>query len=214
MKVRVGGLVLLFALLQITCSAAGAQGATVILADSADPYYALAEEIAQTEGLPIAQGLDQALDREPAFLLWIVSPSYLSDQAVIGFGLSMRGRPSAISTGIITGATLQEARALWQRAGQARGQRAVAVNAANPSGHIDAGITEAEDTDEAFYPLTKTNLIDSLQRADYLTFTGHGGSSYLRLDDETTQHLPPLGTRFHRAGFRPARGGSLCGLCL
>jgi hypothetical protein len=198
MKVRAGGLMLLLALLQITCSAVGAQGTAVILADPADPYYALAEEMAQVEGLPLAHSLDEALGREPTTLLWVVSPDHLSDEAMIDYGLTMQGRSSAISTGIITGATLEDARALWQRAGQARGERAVIANAANPSGHIAAGITEWEGTTAEYQALTKPNLIESLQWADYLTFTGHGSSSYLRLDGDTTLRaadlpaLPPL----------------------
>ncbi len=192
MRVRTGGLGLLLALLWITCSTAGAQGTAVILADPGDPYYALAEEMAQAEGLPIVHSLDQALAQEPAFLLWVVSSGQLSDQAMIDFGLAVRDRKSAISTGILSGATLEDARRLWQRAGEAQGQRVIAVNAANPAGHIEAGITELVDTNADRQPLTKTNLVESLQRADYLTFTGHGSSSYLRLDDEMTLRASDL----------------------
>ena len=210
MKTRAGRWVLLLAVMWITCSTAGAQGTAVLLADPGDPYYALAEEIAQAEGLLIVHSLDQALAQEPSFLLWVVSPGRLSDQAMIDHGLAVRDRASAISTGILSGATLEEARALWQRAGEARGQRVVAVNAANPAGHIEAGITELEEGNTERLPLTKTNLVESLQRADYLTFTGHGSSSYLRLDDETTlraSDLPALPPQVVATGscntFRP-----------
>jgi hypothetical protein len=73
-----------------------------------------------------------------------------------------------------------------------------AINAANPSGNVEAGISEVTGADVWQQPLNKANLIQSLQQADYVTFTGHGSSTYLRLDDETTLRaadvpaLPPL----------------------
>ena len=177
---------------------------TLILADPTDPYYALAEEIARSEGLSVVHALDKVLAQQPAFLLWVVSPNRLSDQVMIDFGLAMRNRSRAISTGIISGATVQDARALWQRAAAVQGERAVAVNAASPSGNIRAGITElaGEGTKEA--PLTKANLIQTLQRAYYLTFTGHGSGSYLRLDEETTLRASDLAALPPRAGDLPA----------
>ncbi len=173
---------------------ATAQGAddTLILADPTDPYYPLAGEIAQAEDLPIVRTLDQVLVRQPTFLLWVVSPGRLSDQVLIDLGLAMRGQSRAISTGIISGATLHDARALWQRAAAIREERAIVVNAANPSGNIQAGIAELADGSMTRHPLTKANLIQSLQRADYLTFTGHGSGRYLRLDDETTLRAADL----------------------
>ena len=51
---------------------------TVILADPADAYYSLAEEMALGEGLPLAHTLDEAMERDPVYLLWVVSPGGLS----------------------------------------------------------------------------------------------------------------------------------------
>lgn len=159
---------------------------TLILADPADPYYPLAEEIALAEGVPIATALDEALAAQPAFLLWVVSPGRLSERTMVDFGLAMREQPKAISTGIISGMTVEEARALWQRAVAARGEPAYAVNAANPAGNIEAGITLFEVSSTERLALTKENLVDSLTRAGYLTYTGHGGYTFLRLDEDTT----------------------------
>ena len=148
---------------------------TVILSDPGDPYHVLANEIARRDAVPIAHSLEQAVACDPTFLLWVVSPSRLSDRAVIDFGLTVRGRRSAISTGIISGSTLDKARALWQRASRVRARRVVTANAANPSGHIEAGITVFDGDRPTSLPLTKANLIDCLRSAHYLTFTGHGG---------------------------------------
>lgn len=171
---------------------------TVILADVDDGYYSLAQEIALREGLPLVHTLDEALERDPVYLLWVVSPGSLSDRHLVEFGLAMRDRPSAISAGILSGVTLQDARALWLRAADARGIRVAAANAANPSGHIEAGIHTYGETGVSSQPLTRTNLLGQLQQADYLTFTGHGGKSFLRLDEDTSLRpadlpsLPPV----------------------
>lgn len=159
----------------------------VILADPDDPYYPLAEEIAGTEDAPLAPDLTTALAYQPEFLLWVASPSSFSDAVFAEFGLTMKGQPSAISTGIITGSTLEIARELWERSGQVRSRVFFAVNAPNPSARILEGrITEITQNSVETQPLTKPNFVNALQTADYLTFTGHGGNSYLGLKEGLT----------------------------
>jgi hypothetical protein len=160
---------------------AAVQSTTVILADRDDPYYALAEQIAHQETLPILESLDEVMAQDPMFLLWVASPSRLSDQVLVDFGLAMRNRESAISAGIISGATLDKARELWLRASQVSGQRVIAATAANPSGNIEAKITILDEEGATVQALTKENLVRGLQEADYLTFAGHGGGSHLEL---------------------------------
>jgi hypothetical protein len=172
-----------------------AAGDTVILADPRDPYYSLAEEMAEREKVPLVRSLEEALDQEPTFLLWVVSPARLSDQVLIDYSRATRDRPSAISMGIISGATLADARDLWLRAHQVQGERVISVNAANPAGHIEAGIRTFGENGAVAQPLTKEALLYSLSQADYLTYTGHGGRSTLWLDDETAlkgAELPSL----------------------
>jgi len=175
---------------------AQASAGTIILADPADRYYALASEIAAGENLPIVPTLAQALARDPEYLLWVVSPERLSDEVLVDFALGLRDRTSAVSTGILSGATLDDARALYQRADQVKGQRVVAANAENPSAGIAAGIHVFESGQERSLPLTLDTFADALRQADYLTFTGHGGASYLGLAEYTTLrpgHIPSLG---------------------
>jgi LPXTG-motif cell wall-anchored protein len=151
----------------------------MILADPDDPYYPLAEEVTQQEGLLVAHTLDEALARNPSSLLWIVSPDRLSDEVLIAYGLALRDRPSAVSVGMISGATLADARKLWLRASQVNGERLVVANAANPSGHIKPEIRVYGDGQLHVEPLTKDNLLQHMQQADYLTFTGHGSQTGL-----------------------------------
>jgi hypothetical protein len=198
-----------------------AQGTTLILAEPEDPYYALAEEIAQSEGfargsLAIVHTLDEVLEQGPLFLLWVVSPSHLSDQDLVDFGLAMRGRRQAISLGIISGITIGDARVLWLRAAEVNGDTMVAANAGNPSGHIEAGLHTFSDGQVATSPLTKVNFLEALQDAGYLTFTGHGGDGFLGLDEDTTvrpvdfRSLPPIVVATGSCNtFRPWEGDSI-----
>lgn len=168
----------------------------IILASPQDPYYPLAEEIATSEDAPLAPNLSQALACQPTYLLWVVSPNMLSDEILIEFGTTIKQQKLTVSTGIITGSTMELARELWQRAGQVGSHTFIAVNAPNPSAQLHEGrILEYSQGQVTKYPLTKQNFIHIIQTADYLTFTGHGGSSFLRLDEELTvvpEDIPPL----------------------
>ncbi|HJX37725.1 MAG TPA: hypothetical protein VJ714_03925, partial [Anaerolineae bacterium] len=154
---------------------------TVILADAHDPYHALAEEIAQRDGAHLVGSVEEALALDPEYLLWVVSPSHLSDAVLVDFGLAMGARESAIAVGVISGSTMEKARALWLRSSEAQGRLVVAANATNPSGNILSGITVFGPGGTTYRPLTLATLTRYLQRADYLTFTGHGGRSHLEL---------------------------------
>ena len=158
----------------------------VVLADPADLYFPLAQEIAAVEAAPLVHTLSDVIECHPTYLLWVVSPKLLSDAVMIAFGTAMKAQTSAISTGIITASTLEGARELWQRRDQVRGQELLAVNAPNPSAHIDQGqIFSVSQEESDRQPLTKNAFINALQSTDYLTFTGHGSSRYLRLDEDT-----------------------------
>jgi len=158
----------------------------VVLANSDDPYYPLAKEIATSENAPIVHSLPDAIACHPIFLLWVVSPTFLSDAVMIEFGQTMKEQSSAISSGIITASTLEQARDLWERRTQVRGQSFFAANAPNPSALIYEGqIIAFAQEQTTTYPLTKTSFENALRAADYLTFTGHGGNKYLKLDEST-----------------------------
>jgi hypothetical protein len=167
----------------------------VLLSNPKDPYYSLAEEIAAVENSPILHSVEEVKDFQTTFLIWVVSPNFLSDEIMVKFAQNMKKQPSAISTGIITASTMEGARALWKRRIQTQQQNFFAVNAANPSALISKGrIIDLRQEQKAIAPLTKSSFINILQKADYLTFTGHGGGKYLRLGEEsiTSVDIPSL----------------------
>lgn len=197
-------------------STAPGTGDALVLADPSDPYYALAEEIAQQEALTIVHTLEDVIARAPTFLLWVVSPPRLSDEIMVEFSLAIRDHPQAIAMGIISGSTVDKARALWLRAFEAQAQRAYAVNAPNPSTNIFEGRISAAHQAGQVQPLTLTNLRDVLGRAEYVTFTGHGGAGYWRLDENhvlRSPDVPALSPVIVSSGacqtFRPWRAGSI-----
>ena len=189
----------------------------VVLADPADPYYSLAQEIAAAENASLTRSLSEATACHPTFLLWVVSPGFLSDDIMVAFGTAIKAQTSAISTGIISASTLDGARDLWQRRERVRGDILLAANAPNSSAHIDQGrILMISRESSALQPLTKTAFTAALQSADYLTFTGHGSNSYLKLDEDTrvvAADVPALDALVISTGscqtLRPWKAGSI-----
>jgi len=185
----------------------GAQAAgLVVLAQPSDPYYPLAEEIAQAEAAPLVHSWDEALAANPVTILWVTDPGQLSDEAAAAAGMALKKHPALPRVGIITGTTQESARQLWLRGQELRAKtwdgapaRFFAANGEHPTaGSVQAQLIEFQDGGPRVVPLDHSTMSDALSRADYLTFTGHGGDSYLRLDPETTYgpnslpELPPV----------------------
>ncbi|MFZ6027963.1 MAG: hypothetical protein ACOYYS_09620 [Chloroflexota bacterium] len=189
---------------------------TVVLAARDDPFYPLAEEIAAAESASLAHTLPDALACSPTFLVWVASPQQLSDAVMVDFGLAMKAQASAVSSGIITGSTLADARSLWARRLQVRSRVLFAVNAPNEAAHIAAGRIIAFAPQKKITPLTRGNFEHTLLAADYVTFTGHGSNRALNLDGETkitAGDVPPLDALVIGTGscqtVRPWNGDSI-----
>ncbi len=172
------------------------EGITVVVCDPGDPYHPLAVEICRAESIRCLETLEQALDLEPRFLLWVGSPAFFSDRILVQSGSALGRRHAATAIGILSGATIEDARALWQRRTRTGSGRIFAVNGEYPPARIFSGrILTPAAGGMAERPLTRQSLIEVLQDADYVTFTGHGGGSYWRLAQGlsfTAPDLPPL----------------------
>jgi hypothetical protein len=170
------------------------QSKTVVLADPTDPYYDLAEEIAQSEKLLLFHDLNEALDSQPVYLIWVVSPKKLSSQAFTHFAEVLSSRAMVVSSGIISGSTLDSARALWNRTLTDNGKHIAIIPREDQ-------IYWLKDNQVSFTPLNKQNFIEAFQQVDYVTYQGHGASRQWMFDetDETNAitakdipELPPM----------------------
>jgi hypothetical protein len=141
---------------------------TVVLSSLDDPYRALAEEIAATEELPLADELEDALARRPRYLLWVAAPQALSDEAMVRVGLALRDQAPDVSLGLITGDDLETARALWQREPRADGALlSIVPREAPPLAFCDPA-TGCEPV--------ALDILGALGASRLISYQGHGGS--------------------------------------
>ncbi len=125
---------------------------TIVLCEAGDPYAALAEEIAREEGLAVAQSWAEALAADPLYILWVAAPERLSDPAMVRAGLALKQHKTLPAVGMITGSSLGQARALWERGKiwrqggevegedqvkEARGSWLYAANGEHPTAGVD-----------------------------------------------------------------------------
>jgi hypothetical protein len=175
---------------------AGPAGGTVVVCDAGDPFAPLGREIAGTESVPCLMAFDRALALKPRFVLWVGSPRFFTDRVLVQAGLVLKAYPDCAALGIISGRTIEEARALWHRRNSAKGARLFAVNGEYPTAGIMRGrILGPGGAASGMTDLTPATLIETLRNADYLTFTGHGGGSYWRLAQGAsfrTADVPPV----------------------
>lgn len=101
--------------LPLTPQQPGTPAGTILLCEAGDPYAPLAEEIAREEGLAVAQSWAEALEADPLYILWVVAAERLSDPAMVRAGLALRQHKTLPAVGMITGSSLEQARALWER---------------------------------------------------------------------------------------------------
>jgi hypothetical protein len=156
-----------------------------VLAQPTSPYRLLGREIAALESVPLVDSVAAALVLRPEFLLWVVSPTELSDDVATSFNLALDRASSRPSTGLITGSTIGHARDLYARAMEARGGRAAIVlgeDAFTPTPRL----VEIAGDQQHSRPLTSAaDVFDLLKRFDYVHYAGHGGGGYWRpLRDE------------------------------
>jgi hypothetical protein len=164
----------------------------VVLSDPLDAYHPLAVEIAAREGAPMAGTVDEAVALAPDFLIWVVSPANLSDQAFVAYGKAVLRAGATSALGFISGSSIDRARALSRRTLPAGELRIAAAYGTWGGGEARIHHTGgAPDRDE---PLTIASFKRALQQTDALMFEGHGSATYLKFDDSTmfvARDIPP-----------------------
>ncbi len=155
---------------------------TVVLARPTDTYYPLAMEISQQESLSLMNEIQEAIDQDPVYIIWVVHPKHLSENRLIEVGEALQEHPSNISIGIITGTDAVSAKKLWQ----------------GKLSHKNIFTTVSEPRDKIFsnFPtddikrVSIENIQHALQNTNYLAFSGGGGPSFWRIDKKKTYFRP------------------------
>lgn len=168
----------------------------VILSYENDPYRGVAERIAARENAPLVSSLEAALDYRPQTLLWVTAPQSLSDPLLLAFSRTLTARKDAPAAGIITGSTPDKAWQLYQRAGQVSAGTTLVLIGEFPSARISPGTISV---DRPGQPPEQRLSVAAFQAqaggSSYVYFNGHGGSTYLRFQEEeklTAIDLVPL----------------------
>jgi len=87
----------------------------VVLAETEDPYASLADEIARTENALRLHAIEDLETVDASYVNYVASPEWLTEGKLLALSAlsATTGRYPAI--GIISGATMAQARALWLR---------------------------------------------------------------------------------------------------
>jgi hypothetical protein len=173
--------------------AAGASGpGAVVLSLADDPYKSLAQEIADAEQLPLANTFAEALANDPETILWVAAPGSLSEEAFAQWSLALKAHGRAVAMGLISGGTMESARALWQRRPAQGGRCVVAV----PREDAVETYVDGQLVDQV--PLSKEALVAALSGAAIVSYQGHGSRSGWHILEEVhfraedVPDLPPL----------------------
>jgi hypothetical protein len=146
----------------------------VVLAEPDDPYAALADEIARAENAPRLYAIAELEGVDAAQVIYVASPGWLTERKLLDLSaLSVStGRYPAV--GIISGSTMEQARALWLRAADVRPGSGVAASATSPSQAIkETLIWHMSPAPVTTQPLTQDHLLHALQEAGYFYWARH-----------------------------------------
>ena len=168
--------VLALTLISPLCAAESSEFTTVVWCRGGDAYAALAQQIADEEDLLLVTSLDQALAYQPEYIIWVVDPDTLSEEDFIEVRQSVREAEQVVALGLITGNTLEDAQALWQRRSACGEGPIYRVYGSDSESHCEFGSIIAEDGMMA--SLDSDSLTVALGNASYLSYVGHGGPSY------------------------------------
>ncbi len=148
---------------------------TVLLSSIGDPYYSLAEEISQGEGIPIYHSFEKAAEAKPLFLLWIAAPEGLSESVLMDFSAKLKGLDTSISVGILSGNTIEDARRLWKGSSQVPVNDYAIVNGTKKN-KIEPEIISGGDNQNGSMELTMDHLLTALQNSDAVQITLEGAA--------------------------------------
>lgn len=164
---------------------------TVVIAQPADPYYSLAQEIAWTESLPLVADLSAAAGLNPRYILWVAAPENITSDLLLKTGQYFAQKNTYPGLGFITGSTLENARSLWQRAAMVRAGRVIIAADAEPPQHrFEPAIYDLNPSAPQQLPLNRDNLLTALSQADFFHWSRHSGPSTWYWNSESGEDFP------------------------
>ena len=147
---------------------------TVVISNPKDPYYSLSQEIAKSESATLIDSVEQLNDIYPKYLIYVASPSFLSEEKLLELGKFFKQTKRFPATGIITGLTIESARDLWERGKLARKGKNYIASDIDMDGGIEDGVII--DVSGQFFTesnLNKENLLNALENANYFYWARH-----------------------------------------
>ncbi len=176
---------------------------TVVVAAPTDPYFSLAQRIAQAENLPLVDEFSAVWQFHPRFVILVAAPGNLTIANLASIGAAFASHGDYPALGIISGSTRVAAEQLWER------RTLVQAGTSFIGGDVDVLQQVFEPTlfdisggSPAQAALTQSALVAALSQADYFYWTRHsGGRTWFwndgaadwGADDElTAAEIPPL----------------------
>ncbi|BBB49130.1 hypothetical protein [Pelolinea submarina] len=176
---------------------------TVVMSDPSDAYYSLAQTIAETEGLVLADNLTQAIAYRPEFILWVATPQALDEAALWQAGDIFKDMDYYPALGIISGGTMEIAEQLWRNGQLTRnGENYLGSDVEVDQGVLEALIVDLNQPEGTPLPLTHEALVQTLQKSDYFYWVRHVSATRWMWDtsknvgedgDLTAAEVPALG---------------------
>jgi hypothetical protein len=147
---------------------------TIVISDSKDPYYPLAQEIAKSENATLIDSVEQLYGYYPKYLIWVASPGSLSEKKLLELGEFFKQTQRFPAAGIITGLTMESAADLWKRGILASEGKNYIASDIDINGGIESGIIVDVSTQPFIEKkLNKENLVNALENADYFYWARH-----------------------------------------
>jgi len=173
---------ILLALLSVSCSPVGrGEGAprevtqeTIVVCESADPYYGLAQKIAQAETLALVDEFAEALEYSPRYIILVAAPQNLSGERLLNIGRLFKSSDFHPGLGIITGSTVEAAERLWANRERVRGENSYLGGDFDPMQEVFKP-TIRNLGNGAEIDLNKATLLDTLGRAGFFYWSRHVG---------------------------------------
>ncbi|MHB1131848.1 MAG: hypothetical protein ACYC4L_05600 [Chloroflexota bacterium] len=149
---------------------------TVVVSQQVDPYYGLAQRIAQEEGLEIFQAIADALQSNPRYVILVAAPGNLTGERLSAIGHLFESEDYYPGLGIISGSTLEKAEQLWSRRHLAKaGKNYLGGDVDILQLVYEPTIIDIGDDAEKRIALNKENLIEALRQSDYFYWSRHTG---------------------------------------